>query len=173
MKSTFTFLLFCIVLAVCLLFSLPIKKYTNYHYDERQEIIRGKANKYANYTLIIFLAVYFIYDLFFGDKFITLSASVLAFTGILLSVCIFLIYSVWNSAFLQVNQHGTGIFVLYGFIALLNIGVFILNYKNTTFPIENGVLQFTNSLSQLFCGIIFGSVSITYFIKRITDKMEG
>ncbi|SCZ77365.1 hypothetical protein [Pseudobutyrivibrio xylanivorans] len=174
--NLFMIILFLVVFSVCALFSFGAWKYNQGHYDERQELLRGKANKYSCSAMLIFLGVYFCYDILFGDYLIRLSASMLALLTICLGVIVFTSYSIWNEAYnyVNTNQKSSFCFVLFAFLSLLNIGTFILGFSdmNRYEIVVDKIIEFKQPFSQLFVGITFGSMALIYFIKGIVNKLQ-
>ena len=171
-KKMFMVLLFAIVFAVCLLFGIASRKAIKGHYDEMQKMNQGKANQIAFFTTLIFLETYFVYDYIMGDTFVRLSAAFLALITIVLGVTVYLAYSIWTNAYIQVNQNGTAAFILYAVLALLNLSVFFLNMDDLHITINNGILQFDSHFVQLAVAIVFGVCPVVFFVKKALDKRE-
>ncbi len=172
-NKIFMLVLFALVFGTCLLFAIPAHKYNEGHFDEMQEMIRGKAYRFAFFTTTIFLAIYFIYDYIWGDIFVRLSSSLLAITAIVVGVTVYIAYSIWNHAFIQVNQKSSGVFIIYGFIAVINILAFMLELNELSLSIDNGILQFNNTIIQLAMAIVYGITPIIFFARKAMDKWES
>ncbi|SDB12878.1 hypothetical protein SAMN02910298_00667 [Pseudobutyrivibrio sp. YE44] len=174
--NSFKLVLLLILIPVCGLFSWIAGKYNQGHYDERQEMLRGKANKYSLNAMAIFLGVYFCYDVILGDYLYRLSASVLALITICLGTIVFTVYSIWKEAYsyFNVNQKATTSFILFAFIALLNLGIFAFGFGDMKAKeiFVNGVIQYSSPFTQLFVGIIFGTMSITYFARLFVNRAQ-
>ncbi len=172
-KKIFMLVLFALVFGTCLLFLIPTQKYNQGHYDEMQEINRGKANKVAFLTTISFLGIYFVYDYIWGDTFIRLSSALLAIISIVLGITVDISYSIWNHAYIQVNQKGTGVFILYGSIAFINIAAFALDLDELPLAIENGILQCNSPIVQLAMALVYGITPVVFFARKAMDKWEN
>lgn len=172
-QKIFFLVLFTIVFGVCMLFGLAAQKCDRGHYDEMQQMIRGKAYKVSFFITMIFLAIYFLYDLFWGDSFIRLSSSILAFVAIVLGVTAYISYSIWNNAYIQVNQKGTGIFIVYAVIALINLLAFSMELEKMHLHINNGILEFDSLFIQLGMTVVYGISPIVFLARRAMDKMES
>lgn len=172
-NNMFMLVLFALVFGTCLLFAIPAQKYNQGHYDEMQEMNRGKAYKFAFLTTIGFLGIYFLYDYILGDTYIRLSSSLLAIFSIVLGSTVYIAYSIWNHAYIQVNQKGTGVFILYGSIAFINLATFALELDEFPFAIENGILQCSSPIVQLAMALVYGITPIVFFARKALDKREN
>lgn len=90
-------------------------------YDERQLLARGKAYKYAFYTLVIYMAVVSLISEFYG---VTLFMSFCGiWIGVCLSVAVFAVICILKDAYMTLYENAKGVIMLFSMIALMNIGV--------------------------------------------------
>ena len=173
MNNMFMGILFTIVFAVCLLFGVIARKYNTGHYDEMQELIRGKAYKYTCYSVLIFLAAHLYYDLILADAFFHVAASVVCITAIALGLSVFGLYSIFKGAYLYVNQKSNTMGAIFSGIALVNLITFALESGDVGNVVENNVMTFKSCYSQLFLGVVFALYAIAFIITSIRDKKEA
>lgn len=172
-NKMFILILLTVVFGVCLLFSVGVQKADQGHFDEMQEMIRGKGYKIALFTNMIFLATYFTYDYILGDIWVKLSASLLALFSIVIGVTTYISYCIWNNAYIQVNKKGTGAMIMYAAIAILNLLSFSLGIDRFHLTINNGILQFNGMFLQLAISVIYGITPIVYFARKVIDRVES
>lgn len=136
-------------------------------FDERQEIVRGRGFKRGFIALIIYNAVYGLAamttDRFFMDP---LAAIVL---GIILAVGVYIVYCIWNDAYFSLNENPRRMLVLFVAVTVLNMIVTVVNILNDELIVD-GVLTFRST--NLFCGILFIVIFITFFAKQIVRRRE-
>ena len=88
-------------------------------YDERQQRIRGKAYKYAFYTMILYHV--FMIGLSFADISIPIEPYVSEFFGIFLGCTVLGGYCVWHDVYWGLNNNKKRDFVIFGVCLLLNL----------------------------------------------------
>ena len=150
-------------------------------YDERQILVRSKAFKYAFFTLIIYSLIVQLIDEISGIAlFSSLGGS---WIGRCLSIALFVVYCVWNDAYISMRDNKKGILMLFGAIAVLNIVISIIGvihndveYIDKIQIIKDGVLtnQYVISFQSmnLVCGLLFMVICIAIVIKSFVEKKE-
>ena len=137
-------------------------------YDEKQEIVRGRAYKYAFWTLVVYEAVMCILSGFsfnlHADMFI------MHFSGIIIAALVHASYSVWNDAYMGLNTNSKRFTVCMILIGLVNLLSGIAAIASGSLVID-GVLQapFTN----LLCAFIFIVIGVEIGVKDLIDKKGG
>lgn len=135
---------------------------TKCEFDERQELVRGRGFKRGFLVFVIYDAVYGLAAMA-ADKFFMepLSAMML---GICLAVGVYAIYCIWNDAYFSLDENPMKMLILFITVAVLNVAVTIVNIF-TGELIVNGVLTYRSA--NLFCGLLFISIIIVVFAKRM------
>lgn len=151
------------------------------NFDERQQLIRGKAYKYGFFTLILFLIIKFALEKVLDTMLFSSFAG--NWIGICLSIAVFAIVCVWNDAYISLNENMKGVIILFIGVALLNIGSSFLNLYNghvsfleTMQVVKNGEIFDYSVISvecvNLTCGILFLVICIAIALKSIVDRKE-
>ncbi|MEE1124923.1 MAG: hypothetical protein UHK60_01925 [Acutalibacteraceae bacterium] len=162
----FTIFFIIIIIALIIISILKIKNKKS-NFDERQELVRGKAYKYAFFSMAIYGAIYLLCSMFIEKEFLTASMALIIdmFIGLVVSG----VYSIWNEAFftLNIKQSPKAYIVLLIWVTLLNsyTGISAIIDGNI---IENGTLS-TASIS-LIGSISLTIILITILIKFIVNK---
>ena len=136
-------------------------------YDEMQELVRGRAYKYAFWTFVFYEALLIIADCCNLD--LRCSNYMLQFIGIIIAVMVHAIYSIWNDAYIGLNTNPKRFAIICVLIALLNLAIGIGSITRVGL-LENGMIR--DSLSNLLCGICFLVLAVVLFIKRSHDSAE-
>ena len=153
-------LLVALVLGVLLLKMMNKDKRIATKYDEMQEIIRGRAYKYAFWTVIVCEAVLIVIDSVFAAQ-MPLSTGILQFLVIIIGVMVQVTYCIWHDAYIGLNTN-TGRFI----ICMLLIGGFNLVLAVMAVidgrMVQDGVLQtpFLNGVCGLLCLAVMAEVII-------------
>ena len=134
-------------------------------FDERQIAARGRAYKYGFITLIAALFGLCIYG--------AINETGISIAFIYISLCaglsVFVVYSIWKDAFLNIGQSPARYLVLSMAIVVLNAGSGIM-------PLFQGkkfmdVLNSPNG-ANLMCCVLFTVVTVTLAIKMIVSRKE-
>ena len=136
-------------------------------YDERQELLQGRAFKYAFYTLLIYL----VFPIFFaiGDIRIPAEQSVVLSVGMVFSISVFAVYSIWKEAYFSLNENKTKLLLSFSFFILFNLIIGLWSASSGEL-IENGILTY-RCINLLFA--IWGiCLLIEIFVKQILSKKE-
>ena len=137
-------------------------------YDEMQELVRGRAYKYAFWTLVAYEAIMCILSGFsfnlHADMFI------MHFSGIIIAALVHASYSVWNDAYMGLNTNAKRFTVCMILIGLVNLLSGIAAIAGGSLVID-GVLQapFTN----LLCAFVFIVIGVEIAVKDRIDKRDG
>ena len=122
----------CGVLAVALVCWLisHINKKTGVEkrsYDERQQAIRDKGFRYAYLTLLGCMAVL---ALLHSLDIITGNISGWLFVGVIISLLVHIIYSIYKDAYFRVSDSPRGFIILFSILSVSNIGLGIMKRVN-------------------------------------------
>lgn len=136
-------------------------------FDERQILARGLAYKCGMLTAVAYMLV----D---GYIFTIVAPIISAFDvmliGFWLTFTIFAVISIAKDAFFDSKENGkVSYMVLYGFLALINIGAFVYDFiENKEQLIIDGMLNL--HFPNLACGVAFLVILITIICKNISNK---
>lgn len=127
-----------VIAALGLLAFLFKKKVLDMHFDERQELARGKAFQYGFFTLLIAVYAYGVSDVMFGRW-----CDVLAGVSICLAVglCVFAITCILKDAYLSLREKPRTVMTMFALISAVNLGLGGM-YAVSGDLVESGVLTF-------------------------------
>ena len=154
-----------ITLVVPVLITSKLRKNQTPKYDERQEIVRGKAYKYAFFTMLIFGALYMYCSLFVGRE--LLLASVALMIDMFIGLVVYVVYCIWNEAFATINGISKSYIIFLACTVVLNLGNAIGTIKDGSI-IANGTLTL-DSIS-LVCAISLTIVLVTMLVKKLMNR---
>ena len=150
----YTFLISMIILLAIPLFNIILYKEKEDYggYDERQEIVRGKAFKYGFLTLVSVEGIMLLKEQTDG---ISIECNVLV-----------VLYCIWNDAYWQLKQKPMPFVCMLGAVALSNM--FIAKGKTI---VENGIVTWEGS-NPVFMAVFFSIILINVIIKMYIDKKK-
>jgi hypothetical protein len=133
-------------------------------YDERQEVTRGRAYKYAFWASMGAAALVMIMEV----AGVSLASSFtkyffIVFVGIIVHVA----YSIWNDAYVGINTNKKRFMIVCILAGLANLLGVIGNIKGGTFIVDGMV---SDAGSNLLCVILMAFAGIELFIKDRMDK---
>ena len=136
-------------------------------FDERQELIRGKAYKTGFYSTLILITIAIIFDSTKLTPF--LDSSLLYGITIIGGVLVFAVYCVWNEAYFGLNQKTSSVMVILAFIGVFNLFIGIMNVaKGNMFLGGKLSINFMNFV----CAFSFIVLFITMLLKKIDNKVK-
>ena len=155
----YTFLISMIILLAIPLFNIILYKEKEDYggYDERQEIVRGKAFKYGFLTLVSVEGIMLLKEQTDG---ISIECNVL------IGVLVVVLYCIWNDAYWQLKQKPMPFVCMLGAVALSNM--FIAKGKTI---VENGIVTWEGS-NPVFMAVFFSIILINVIIKMYIDKKK-
>ena len=161
----YTFLISMIILLAIPLFNIILYKDKEDYggYDERQEIVRGKAFKYGFLTMVSVEGIMLLKEQTDG---ISIECNVLMMAGILIGVLVVVLYCIWNDAYWQLKQKPMPFVCMLGTVALSNM--FIAKGKTI---VANGIVTWDGS-SPVFMAVFFSIILINVIIKMYIDKKK-
>ncbi len=161
----YTFLISMIILLAIPLFNIILYKDKEDYggYDERQEIVRGKAFKYGFLTMVSVEGIMLLKEQTDG---ISIECNVLMMAGILIGVLVVVLYCIWNDAYWQLKQKPMPFVCMLGAVALSNM--FIAKGKTI---VENGIVTWEGS-NPVFMAVFFSIILINVIIKMYIDKKK-
>ena len=161
----FSYLLIVVVI-FCVMRMMNKEKFTT-KYDEMQELVRGKAYKYAFWTVCILEAI----AGFIGASGVTLpfENTTLHFVIMMVGVTVHTTYSIWHNAYIGLNTNVKRYTVVCVLIAILNFVNAILSIRSGSM-FEDGKFGF--GFINLFIGVLFVFVAAEIFIRNRIDAKE-
>ncbi|MCR5801820.1 MAG: hypothetical protein K6G57_05755 [Lachnospiraceae bacterium] len=130
-------------------------------YDEMQEKVRGKAYKYAFWTMAAFETLMVIIEVL--EIKVPFSGFTLHVIPIIIAACVHAVYSVMNGAYIGLNTNVKTTFVAMVVIGAINILIAILAFANG-FMIEDGM--FGDQFLNLLVGLMFVIIGVATFIAK-------
>lgn len=130
------------------------------NYDERQQEVRGKGFRNGFFTMLGYYG--FIAFLQILEIPIPADIEIISITGGLLGICVYAVYCIWNDAYFALNERKNTILIIFAAIAVINIGVGIMNIMIGTM-FQYGKITFRGL--NLLCGLVFIVIFLTLLIK--------
>lgn len=136
-------------------------------YDERQYQTRDRACRYGFLTLLL-------YELVYGALYMREAPSWCDYTignylGIGLALLVFGVYCIWNDAYMNLNQKPWSVHLMFGVLALCNLGIAENNQRIGTL-FADGKLGF--GAVNLVFAVMFVVFEIVFLIKRSREKRD-
>ena len=161
-----------LVLVVILFRIINTDRKIKSEYDERQLRIRGKAYKYAFYTMLLYHLL--MIGLYIGDITIPVDPYVTEFIGIFLGCTVLGAYCVWNDVYWGLNNNKKRYFIVFGVCLLLNLFPVIMPAISGEFE-RNGIggAPMLNILVIIMMAILLIEMGIKHFIdNRKADEED-
>ena len=136
-------------------------------YDERQELIRGKAYKGAFFVSLIGNAIIIcLADVF--SKYI--SITLLLFSVMLLSVLVYAVYCIMKDAYFGLNDSPLRFIVICAVIGIFNfvIGAVTICKEHPTLT-----STYPSGYLNVVCGLMFMVLFFAMMMKKIISKQEN
>lgn len=136
-----------------------------HEFDERQEIVRGKAFMYGFFIMIVYYGIAALCTM--CDIVIPLEMEVLLFVGIMIGILLFACYCVWKDAYFSLNEKKKTLIAAFGIIGLADILIGIYNLLDSLI-IENGKMNYRGL--PFLCGAMMVVLLITVAVKTVCDR---
>ena len=138
------------------------------NFDERQELVRGKAFKYGFFTMMACNII-----LGFGPDILEvelpMANSVAMFLSLAIGLVVFASYAIWNEGYFSLNERPKSMMILFGFIAVVNTISAIMNYHQGKMFADGKLTFFA---MNAVCAGMFVLIFIVLFAKSIARKHE-
>ena len=135
-------------------------------YDERQELVRGRAYKYGFFTVAAISSVLMIYCAFEQKDSVNVFFSMLSvFSGIV----VFAAYCIWHDAFFTLKKKPTSYIILFTAITFIDFLNVYLRLSLHEKPIAEHFGDSSFALS-LLGGVTFLAVLINILVKLAVDR---
>lgn len=135
-------------------------------YDERQEIVRGRAYKIGFYVLLIGIAAEIFLNNFISSY---ISSIILNFTVLCIGVLSYACYCIWNEAYFALNDNPKRFLIISAFIGIFNIGSGLVAIAHEEVVLTD---PFPTGITNLLCGFLFIVIFITLIAKQVVKKQE-
>ena len=136
-------------------------------FDERQELIRGKAYQHAFIAVMLFSALYGLAVMMVEHPLMVDGLSALA--AMFVGVVVFAVESIARDAFFTAKNRPKSYIILYAAIVLMQIVNIIGNYSEGPF-VESGVL--TMRVLPIVCAAVFTIVLVAILVKAAQKPKE-
>lgn len=139
-------------------------------FDERQELVRGRAFKYGFFTLLL----YFIIAVSLGKIGVRqtyFDSATIIFMGICLGIMVFTSYAIWHDAYFSMQDKPRGWIILFVAMFFLNMVVGLGGLHETDTSSSHGLLG-EHSLN--FCvGAMCAILVIVTAVRQIMNRRQG
>lgn len=156
-----------IILVIILLKALNKDKAVRTKYDERQQIVRGKAYKVGFYACLIANA--FLMFLATGEFGLAKLGYAAFFIPILVGLIAQVTYSIFHDGYVGLNTNMTRFIIIMALISAFNFFIGIAAYLHGDL-ITDGRLQ--GPFINLLCGTLFIIIAAELIVKRCIDSRE-
>ncbi len=136
-------------------------------YDERQEAIRGKAYKYAFFTMLGSTFFMMLWKIMEFPNFA--EYEVLLFLNLVLGIFVYAAYSIWNEAYFALNENKNRLLISFFVIALVNLLISVNNISHGNI-LTDGKLNFYSL--NLFCAFLCLMIFVVILAKKLKDRKE-
>ena len=142
------------------------KKVLDCHFDERQELARGKAFQYGFFTLLISTYVYGTSDVVFGRWCDALAGVTICLA---ISLCVFAVTCILKDAYLSLREKPRVVMTMFALLTLINLGFGVM-YGVSGDLVEDGVLTF-RAVNPII-GFATLVILIVYIINHLLRSRE-
>lgn len=136
-------------------------------YDERQELVRGRAYTYGFFTFSIYNGIMSILSM--GDIPIPAEQGVLFFVGIVIAGAVMITYSIWKDGYFALNENRKTLLIIFCIVTIINF-VGGMNGLHMGTVMRDGRLAL-GSMNFFCCGL-FLYIFILLVVKSLMDKRE-
>ena len=137
-------------------------------YDERQEVVRGRAFKYAFFTLMGCCIFYGVVNSM-GERFYMDPLAGMVF-NICVGVTVYASYCIWKESYFSLNENPKRVLIAFGVIGVFNTAMGISHICDGSI-MENGMVSFR--CVNLICGIMLFVIMGVIVAKKIALKREA
>ena len=138
------------------------EKLGNNDFDERQELVRGKAYKYGFFTMII-MTLFVMAAIEFNIS-LPVTASLAMFIALLISIDVYAVYSIINDAYFGVGTNKMRYCIFFIIIMAVNLFAGISNLNSMAETGKNMVLGFSDG-SNLCIALAFLPLLVIMLVK--------
>ena len=142
------------------------KKVLDCHFDERQELARGKAFQYGFFTLLISTYVYGTSDVVFGRWCDALAGVTICLA---ISLCVFAVTCILKDAYLSLREKPRVVMTMFALLTLINLGFGVM-YGVSGDLVEEGGMAF-RAVNPII-GLATLVILIVYIINHLLRSRE-
>lgn len=150
-----------VLAGIALVALLLKKKVLDMHFDERQELARGKAFQYGFFTLLAAAYAYGVSDVVLGRWCDVLTGVSIC---IALSVCVFAVACILKDAYLSLQERPRAVMTLFALLSAVNLGLGGM-YAASGDLMQDGVLTFRA------VNPIFGAATLVILVVYIVNHL--
>ena len=162
-------LLVFLVYGILMVVTKPRGKCANAQFDERQVVARGRAYRYAFFTVLFYLLGWGLFELAADIRLWDTYTG--CFLGVFLSVTVFAVVAILNDAYFAVNEKPATYLGIFALVMVLNLGIGVWNLVTGGDPIvEHGMLTYHSV--NLLVGGMFLVILIVAAIRVWQGKRE-
>lgn len=144
-------------------------KCANAQFDERQVVARGRAYRYAFFTVLFYLLGWGLFELAADIRLWDTYTG--CFLGVFLSVTVFAVVAILNDAYFAVNEKPATYLGIFALVTVLNLGIGVWNLATGGEPIvEHGILTYHSV--NLLVGGMFLIITIVAAVRVWQGKRE-
>lgn len=137
-------------------------------YDERQELVRGKAFKLGFFVLLFYNFIYGVLDAVLDNMILTPLLS--AVLGACISIGAYAAYGIWKDAYYTLNEKRKTMILLVGVAFFCNLLAGIGNLR-TGHMIKEGMLEISSACFMTAGLALF--ILIVTVLKQLKDQKEA
>ncbi|MDE6625206.1 MAG: hypothetical protein K2K56_02415 [Lachnospiraceae bacterium] len=138
-------------------------------YDERQQLARGEAYKYAFFTLMFYMTVVSVISEFYGMPLFMSFCGI--WIGVCLSITVFAVICILKDAYMSLYENAKGVMMLFSVVALMNIGVAVRIICEGRPMLEDGA--FSVDCVNLVVGIMFCVILAVFCGKVVYNRKSS
>ncbi len=157
------------ILAILLVRLIRTDRTLKCKYDERQQLIQGRAFKYGFFSWMFFDGFCILADI--GLEVRWLDRSTVLFLGMLVGMTVYVSYSIWHDGYFSMNQNPRKVLALLVLAAVLNMLCAARNIYAHQGVLENGVVSFHYSCNLLMAAFSVFLLSVMA-VKSILDHKK-
>ena len=132
------------------------------HYDERQELLRGRGYKYAFFTVMGLLSAYLVADGMGLMEILPFTSAAMAFAILIIGVLVYALYCIKNDAYFGVGMNKKSYVILLLFVVGINAFSVIMDFMTGSY--DGGKIALGPSM-QILCVIVFSVILIALLVK--------
>lgn len=138
-------------------------------FDERQLAARAKAYSSAFFTLLGYLAAVALLDSVAEVRWCDLYTA--CFLGMMLALDVFAVAAIRSDAYFGIHERPVASIVLFGFVAVFNLGVAVARFAAGEPLLENGLLTRASSMN-LIMGVAFVPITVAAIVTAVRARRE-
>ena len=142
------------------------KKVLDMHFDERQELARGKAFQYGFFTLLVTTYAYGVSDMVLGRWCDVLTGVTICLA---VSLCVFAVTCILKDAYLSLREKPRTVMTMFALLAAINLG-FGAMYAVSGDLVEDGVLTF-RAVNPII-GVLVLVILVVYIVNHLLCSRE-